>query len=342
MRDESLEARSARLLTPVRAELARLEQESNVPILAGPWLGEVGFELLYWIPFLRWAVSEFPGLRRQLVIQSRGGVESWYEGLAIRYVELFDHFSLKEFRARFGKFLKQTDSYDGYVLSPGSRNYSESEKEIVELVRIEVGAQRLNVLHPALMYGAFKHFHRSREREFSAYFPRLTPPVVADLEIQLPKEFIAVRFYECFPLPATDTNRAFVQELVTCLAGVLPVVSLNTGMSIDRKHPDFPVPAADNIVTVQETMTLANNLTVQSAIIAHAKAFLGSYGGLSYLPPLFGRPSFSLYSDGRSLSKTRHLEMAQTVFGMSELGGYWVGSTMKMSPRAVADAVLAG
>ena len=24
------------------------------PIVAGPWLGEVGFELLYWVPFLRW------------------------------------------------------------------------------------------------------------------------------------------------------------------------------------------------------------------------------------------------------------------------------------------------
>jgi hypothetical protein len=24
------------------------------PIIAGPWLSEVGFEVLYWVPFLRW------------------------------------------------------------------------------------------------------------------------------------------------------------------------------------------------------------------------------------------------------------------------------------------------
>ena len=95
MKDESVAERSARLLAPVRATLSRFEQEADTPVLAGPWLGEVGFELLYWIPFLRWAVSEFPGLRRQLVIQSRGGVASWYEGLATRYVDLFDHFSLQ-------------------------------------------------------------------------------------------------------------------------------------------------------------------------------------------------------------------------------------------------------
>ncbi len=27
---------------------------SRQPIVIGPWTGEVGFELLYWIPFLEW------------------------------------------------------------------------------------------------------------------------------------------------------------------------------------------------------------------------------------------------------------------------------------------------
>ena len=29
------------------------------PIVAGPWLGEVGFELLYWVPFIRWFAVRF-------------------------------------------------------------------------------------------------------------------------------------------------------------------------------------------------------------------------------------------------------------------------------------------
>ena len=44
----------------------RLEREIAVvasgsgPIVAGPWLSEVGFEVLYWIPFLRWWVTARP------------------------------------------------------------------------------------------------------------------------------------------------------------------------------------------------------------------------------------------------------------------------------------------
>ncbi len=341
MRDESEDARSARLLAPVREALARFEQETTVPVLAGPWLGEVGFELLYWIPFLRWVVSEFPGLRRQLVIQSRGGVESWYEGLVTRYVDLFTHVTLREFRERFGKFFKQTDTYDGYTQAAGGRDYSEAEQAIIEIVRREVGAERLNVLHPSVMYGAFKHIQGSPERAFAAYFPELTRPPVSGFGLELPEQFIAVRFYECFPLPASEANQAFVRELVTVLADTLPIVCLNTPMSIDRKHPDFPIDRIESVVTVQQSMTLANNLAVQSAIIGQANAFVGSYGGLSYLPPLYRRPSFSLYSDGRSLSKTNHLALAQSVLGKPKLGSYWVGSIEGMTPRAVADAVLA-
>jgi hypothetical protein len=339
VRDARESARSARLLAPVLSKLRRFEEEPDVPVFAGPWLGEVGFELLYWIPFLRWAVSEFPGLRCRLAIQSRGGVTSWYEGLPAHYVDLFDHVNLKEFRERFGQFFKQTESYDGYTDAPGMRNYSDAEQEIVELVRREVGVSRLNVLHPRVMYGAFKHIQRSRGQEFAKYFPQLTPPSVSGLE--LPERFIAVRFYGCFPLPASDTNQAFVRELVTHLADELPIVCLNTGMSIDRKHPDFPLEAIDSVIQARESMTLANNLAVQSAIIGQADAFVGSYGGLSYLPPLFGRPSFSLYSDGRSLSKTSHLHLARSMLARPRLGGYWVGSVEEKTPRAVADVVLA-
>ena len=334
MKDLSIEARSERLLIPTRAQLKQFEQEPNVPVLAGPWLGEVGFELLYWLPFLRWAVSEFPGLRNQLVILSRGGVETWYEGIVSRYLDLFDYFSLQEFRARFPKFVKQTATYDDYK----RRKYVESE--LVELVRLEVGSQRLNVLHPSVMYRAFKFLHYTNERGIAVYFPKLTPPAVAVLEGRLPKRFVAARFYKSYPLPMTDANQAFAQSLVTRIAEAIPVVLLNTGIPIDRKHPDFPLDVSGNVSTVEGCMTPANNLTVQSAIVSKATAFVGGYG-LSYLAPYYGRPSFALYSDPNSIAKTGHLELAETALGKPNLGGYWVGSVEEMTPEAVADMVLA-
>src|SRR4051794_168850 len=80
----------------LRDELARLASAPG-PVLAGPFTGEIGFELLYWIPLLRWAVREVPELRGRLVVMSRGGVQSWLEGLDARYVELLSLFPTEDF-----------------------------------------------------------------------------------------------------------------------------------------------------------------------------------------------------------------------------------------------------
>ena len=48
------ERRSQRIQRELAAMVA-----SGQPIVAGPWLGEVGFELLYWAPFLAWVAGRF-------------------------------------------------------------------------------------------------------------------------------------------------------------------------------------------------------------------------------------------------------------------------------------------
>ena len=72
-------------------------------ILAGPWLSEVGFETLYWVPFLRWVKAAFRLDASRVVAVSRGGVASWYEGIATRYVEIWDHVDPVEFARRTGE-----------------------------------------------------------------------------------------------------------------------------------------------------------------------------------------------------------------------------------------------
>src|SRR5689334_25417524 len=50
---------------------------SKDPILVGPWLSEIGFEALYWIPFLQRLIHD--GLdRSRLIPISRGGAAAWY------------------------------------------------------------------------------------------------------------------------------------------------------------------------------------------------------------------------------------------------------------------------
>src|SRR4029077_6002753 len=47
------------------------------PIMLGPWLSEVGYEALYWVPFVRWFTRQYDVDPDRLVVVSRGGVAAW-------------------------------------------------------------------------------------------------------------------------------------------------------------------------------------------------------------------------------------------------------------------------
>ena len=83
----------------VEHEIAALAR-GREPIIAGPWLAEVGYEVLYWIPFLRWLVDAHAIAPERLVIVSRGGMEALYADLAATYVDLFDLMTPQELAAR--------------------------------------------------------------------------------------------------------------------------------------------------------------------------------------------------------------------------------------------------
>jgi hypothetical protein len=87
-REERLHRRrkEARVPTPSN-ELRRLVRDmagSGKTVVAGPWTGDEVGELLYWIPFLRWAVASTLGFGARLVVVARPVSASWYEGLDVR------------------------------------------------------------------------------------------------------------------------------------------------------------------------------------------------------------------------------------------------------------------
>src|SRR5262245_26039445 len=70
----------------VRRELQHAASGDD-PIVVGPWLSEVGYEVLYWVPFVRWFADHYRIAPERLVVVSRGGVGGWYGDVATRYVE---------------------------------------------------------------------------------------------------------------------------------------------------------------------------------------------------------------------------------------------------------------
>ena len=274
------------------------------PILVGPWLSEVGFEILYWIPMLRWIKERWQIPAERMVVVSRGGTRLWYQGLCERYVDLLDLASPEQFqemnRSRWERDRRQKQSF-----------VEEQDREVIGWVRKATGLEGQALIHPSLMYSLFWPVFQRRAPlgdllqrvQFQSQAPaELTP----ELKAVLPEEYIALRFYFRPSLPETEATRAFVASIVRRVAGRYPVVLLNNGLQLDD-HIDCP---AEGAITLDHLMTPSTNLDIQTRVIANARAFVGTYGGLCYLGPFVGTPSIAFYSDDRELMPV-HLEAAR-------------------------------
>jgi hypothetical protein len=285
----------------------RIEQmlRHDRPIIVGPWTGEVGFELLYWVPFVRRTVTRYNIDPSRLVVVSRGGTASWYGPLAARYVDIFSFATPDEFRAATEDAKKQ-------------RRVGDFDAQIVARVRETHGLQQAELLHPGMMYRLFNPFWKelATVARVDAYtdYTQLTGEA-ADATAGLPDDYVAARFYfsDCFP--DTPANRTFVASTLETLSRQTNVVLLNAPFAVDD-HRDFS-PAAGRVMSVADRMTPPTNLAVQTAVIARARAFVGTYGGYSYLAPFHGVPAVAFYS-ARTF-KPHHLHLAHRVF--ERLGG---------------------
>jgi hypothetical protein len=148
-----------------------------------------------------------------------------------------------------------------------------------------------------------------------ARFTSMRPPSIG---VQLPVDYTAVKFYfnDCF----TDTpgNRAFVDRTIRALMEHGPVISLSTGVAVDDHDPCESDVAAMH--EIHHLLAPENNLAVQSAIVAGARRFVGTYGGFAYLAPLCGIPAVSYYTEPGSFS-IRHLDLMCDVLQSSKDSG---------------------
>ena len=299
----------------VQSMLQRMASRTN-PIIVGPWVSEVGFELLYWIPFLNWVKATYPIEAERLIIVSRGGCGSWYRGIGTRYFDLFDYFTPQEFRLRAEQ--RVTDR------KAKPRLMSEFDREVLKLVQQTLQVRDGELLHPMHMYRLFQEFWQRRGSvsviENFARFAPLPPFDGGELAAPLPDDYVAIRFYFNDAFPDTESNRRFVEELVNALAETTDVVVLNPPAQLDD-HLDMPIARRGRVHSVAHLMTPRTNLDVQSHIIARSRAFLGTYGGLSYLPPYYGVKSLSFYSDAAAFS-SQHLDLARREFTRLQPGSF--------------------
>ena len=271
-----------------RARLARVGRGTD-PIVVGPWLSEVGFELLYWIPFVRRWRERHDVAESRLVVLSRGGAEPWYEGLCDRYVDLYDLFAPDDLHERQRARI---------AVAGGEKHtgMTDLDREVLRRVRSRLGLGRHRVLHPSVMYRRFRPVWM-RRRPTSAVFKsvRYAPlPVRASSVPELPRPYVAVKAYYSDVLPPGPTADAFYNDLFTALSAHANVVRLGAGGAVDD-HVEAEAPPGAGAYDAGPLASARTNLAVQSEIVAGAQRFYCTYGGMSYLGPLLGVPTVSFY-----------------------------------------------
>ena len=286
------------------------------PIIVGPWLSEVGFEVLYWIPFLRWFQDRYRVDAERIVAISRGGVADWYGGIAGQYIEIFDHLTPEEFGRRNRERHQRQEAGGQKQTTPG-----DLDTHLIETAREALHLSDAAVCHPSLMYRLFNRFwfgNRALDLVMSRtrYERMQVTPMTG---VGLPERYLAAKFYTGGAVADTPEVREALRGLVRAAASRMPVVMLETGMTTDD-HEDYLFRDIPNVVSVREHLEPRSNLGVQTRIIAGSQGYLGTCGSLAWMAPMVGVNALAVYSEERFL--VSHVYFAAQAYRQFECGRF--------------------
>jgi hypothetical protein len=313
----------------VTAEVERVLAGKG-PVLAGPWRGDLGYELLYWIPFLQRLVDDRPELRSRLVAVSRGGVASWYARVTDRYLDGFELLPLDRMRELAGG--------KGRVVGEKQREVDELDRALLEEAARTLGGRTMSVLSPTLVNPLMRL--TKRDDPSGEALLRFTPLAAPERPSWLPERYVAVRFYANSPLPRRPETVHAIERVARAIGDLRPVVLLGHDLGLDGHYELLDPRALPNAITIAERVEPRTNLALQTAVIAGAEAFVGTYGGLSYLAPRLGVPSIGFYSEPAQVNPV-YLRLAQRAASL--LGVDYYALALTGSPELeLLGAVAAG
>lgn len=259
----------------------RYLSRSSRPILVGPWHSELGFEVLYWEPFVAWLLD---GVKKERITGvTRGGAP-----LYPAHVDVFQFLSPRELRAHTYRMSATQQSIKQYRVQPWERRLMERVTDHLQL------SARPIWVHPSLMYRFFDDFWKdraglSRILPYTQYRPLQKPPKMDGL----PDRYYTVRFYSRSTFPLSPDHRRLAETIVTGLLNRAPVVCLNTPESFDD-HIDLPLERRDGVLVISDADP-TKNLAIQLSAIAHSMGFVGPYGGLQQAALRYQVPSLGLF-----------------------------------------------
>lgn len=283
---------------------------STKPILCGPWRSEVGFEVLYWIPFLSALRERYHIPRERLIYLGRGGSAAWFD--AAGTADLYEFQPIDAVRTVTTRAAQQTGSIKQW-------HTSQWERHICELAAMDMGISRFHVLSPSWMYRLLAPFWDGQrplswlDRHTLHPVTMKAPPLTPDLQSRLPDRYIAMRWYARSTWPLKEDLVLWARRLVEAVASRIPVVLIQNGFQADD-HADINLGTIPNVLKLKDLtlMTPIDNLAIQSAVIANAVGYIGTYGGMAQGAMRWGVPTLAFYHQFGQTSP-QHLHLTQSL-----------------------------
>jgi hypothetical protein len=270
------------------------------PVLAGPWVGGVGMEVLYWIPLLNWLTTEGGVDPARVVAVSRGGADPWYSEVAHHYLDLLDHHSPGEIRAWHEERLRHPDT-ESHI------RVNRDDRDTFERVRELTGERKVDWLHPVLMHRLFAprwEWGAPGSVVWSRTEQRVLP-VHEEAGLDLPASYVAVKGYFNGSFPESERTTQVLERIISTLAEQTTVVFMRGGEDAGGHQPFVPASGLP-VLDLSEDLDPRRNLTLQTHVVRGARALIAPYGGFSFLGPFVQTPTLALYS--RPGLSTMHLD----------------------------------
>ncbi len=284
------------------AALARAARAGR-PVLIGPFLGEVGFELLYWIPVVRRLLHEHDIPPERATVLTRGGAGSWYSDCTANQIEILDLVDPERYLDELvARRRREGDTKQYFPDRLDSR--------LTALAQERIGDSA--VVHPLLMYSRLRFLWETflppeQALALADYRPLPAPETIP---VGLPPDYVAVKLYFSEPFPDDPTSRELAAGVLEALGQEIDVVVLTSGMQLDE-HREW-VPAGRRVHDASRWVTPRDNLAVQTAIVARARALFCTYGGFSYLGPMLRVPTLAVQT--QEVSSPVHLGVLRAAY----------------------------
>ena len=273
-------------LNALRRALAKSD-----PVVCGPFLGEPGYETLYWVPFVRRLVLPLLREGRAVVLFSRGGAEPLYRdliALGARYVDVLDLMSADEFVGGERERMAQ-DKH--------ARNQKRSGATETALLE-RAGLAGARPLLPEVMHPLLRRWRYSDVCEWDE-----DPDFDAERE-----DLTLLKFWFGGQLPPTQENLDHVARWIERFAEQGPVAAIENPhtLEVNVGTDDAFADLVERLgLPTRATTSARTNIADQIEMIAGARRLVSTYGGLAYLSLYTGTPLVSFYSNPK-ITFSRH------------------------------------